>query len=80
MMETEIFRESIRGKEFVFVISKERCSDTSKNYYNVIIYEEGKDFITTPSATYHIDAEDIDDAFFIASDKFARDNNHLNLG
>jgi len=74
MMETEIFRESIRGRKFVFVISKERCSDASKNYYNVIIYEEGKGFITTPSATYHIDAEDIDDAFFIASDKFARYN------
>jgi len=74
MVTTEIFRQSIRGGKFVFVISKERGSDISKNYYNVIIYKEGKDFIITPSATYHIDAEDIDDAFFIAFDKFIRDN------
>jgi len=74
MVKTEIFRENIRGEKFAFVISEERGSDISKNYYNVIIYEEGKDFITTPSATYHIDAEDIDDAFFISFDKFIRDN------
>ena len=73
-MKTEIFRETIRGKKFAFVISKERASEVSKNYYNVVIYEEGKNFIITPSATYHIDAEDIDDAFFIAVDKFMRDN------
>jgi len=74
MVKTKIFRESIRGKNFVFVISKELGSDVSKTYYNVIIYEEGKGFITIPSATYHIDVEDIDDAFFMAFDKFIRDN------
>jgi len=81
MVKTEIFRENIRGEKFAFVISKERGSDISKNYYNVIIYKEGKGFITIPSATYHIDdVEDIDDAFFLAFDKFIHDNKeHLNL-
>jgi len=73
-VKTEIFRKTIRGKKFAFVISEDRGSDISKNYYNVIIYEEGKDLIISPSATYHIDAEDIDDAFFIAVDKFMHDN------
>ena len=74
MVKIEIFRETIRGEKFAFVVSEEDSSDTSKKHYNVIIYEESKDFIITPSATYHIDVEDIDDAFSIAFDKFIRDN------
>ena len=77
MTKAKIFRKTIKGKRFVFEITKEYGSGISESNYNVVIYEEGKGSVIKPSAIYLIGAPKIEDAFLSALDEFVHDKKNL---
>jgi len=77
MTQTKVFKKTIKGKRFVFEVTKEYGSGISASNYNVVIYEEGKGSAIKPSAVYLIGAPKIEDAFLSALDEFVHDKKNL---